>query len=275
MIIYLDVLIIVNAIIDYFIILSTLKFLRTKVKTLRIVIAVIFGGVSSIYILADIKNVFIDFLYKLLTSVVIVTILLGFKNFKSLIKGTIILFLVSCAYTGVILAIHFTFKPLNLYVTNSIVYFNISPTILIISTVLGYLIFIFGSYIFRNKSSTGKTFYITVNLVDFSVSFIALSDTGNSVTDCFGNNEIIIVNENIFNSIEKYINSKKKEYEKRYRAVPCRTVTGEALLYGFRCDKARITIDDKVKELISPIIIKSKTKLPNNFEAIINPEILL
>ncbi len=275
MIIYLDVLIIVNAIVDYFIILATLKLLKTKVKTFKILISVVIGGLSSIYILADLKNIFLDFLYKFLITVLMVFILFGFKNFKIIAKGTIILFLVSCAYTGAVLAVYLAFKPINLYITNSVVYFNISPLILVISTVFGYFVFMLGCYIFKNKSSNAKTYYITINILEYTVSFVALSDTGNSVTDCFGNNEIIIVNDNVFNKIDKYVRNKSNEYEKRYRAVPCSTVTGEALLYGYRCDSARIQIDKMIKELICPIIIKSNTKLPKDFEAIINPEIVL
>ena len=61
----------------------------------------------------------------------------------------------------------------------------------------------------------------------------------------------------------------------RYRVIPCRTVSGDTLLEGVRCDKMTIEVDGKNYTFDNPIAVIPKTELGDDFDAILNSEILL
>ena len=64
MIVYADILIILNFLVDYFILLLTAKFLEIKYHIFRLLLAATLGGMSSLYIFLPSVNTLTDFLYK-------------------------------------------------------------------------------------------------------------------------------------------------------------------------------------------------------------------
>ena len=60
----------------------------------------------------------------------------------------------------------------------------------------------------------------------------------------------------------------------RFRVIPFKSVSGDDLLDGYRMDRAEVLNNNKKIELKSPIIALSKTKIEEDFNAIINPQIL-
>ena len=58
-VIYIDVLIIVNLFVNYFILLTTSKFLNLKLKLSRLILGEILGAIYSLYIFIPAPNTFI------------------------------------------------------------------------------------------------------------------------------------------------------------------------------------------------------------------------
>ena len=59
-VIYIDVLIAVNLFINYFLIISTAKFLHLKTQKSRLILGEILGGIYSLYILLPPTNFFVS-----------------------------------------------------------------------------------------------------------------------------------------------------------------------------------------------------------------------
>ena len=273
--VYVDVLLVVNLIVDFFLLKITFKLLKTDPKPIRVLISSGIGAVSSLYIFFPESTAFINITYQLIIGSLIMLTALGFKSLKYFLRSVAVFFTVTCVYGGIMTALWQVLKPKGMVINNSVVYFNISPLVLILSTVSGYFLYLFLNKIFALPSKTAKKCSLNLYALGKSVGLTGIIDTGNSITDVLSNSEIIIVDKAVAVSLlgtEDFSNDPL--YATRYRTIPCETVMGRSLLEGFRCDMGEIRFEDKVISLNNPIIAISKTPIKENYSAILNPKIL-
>lgn len=275
LIVYADVLIFLNLIVDYFLLLATSKIVNRKVRTVRMVLSALAGGISSLYIFLPPQKTILEFAFKVLLSAFLTLLCFGFESIKQFLRTSGIFFGVTCTYAGLMFAFWFVFKPYGMVVNNSVVYFNISPTVLVVCSVVGYVLFMIISRIFRREARLSEHCNITVFAENRNVELNAIVDTGNSIEDAFSDSEIIIADrkqvETLFLS-EDCENDKR--LQSRYRILPCCTVSGYDMLVGFRCDKAQVVSKERSVVVYKPILAISKTRLTDGYNAIINPKIL-
>ncbi|MBQ8203992.1 MAG: sigma-E processing peptidase SpoIIGA [Clostridia bacterium] len=266
MVVYADVLIILNIIVDYFLLKLTALITRGGADIKRLLLASVLGGLSSLYIFLPPLSLVFEILIKIFISALMAFAAFGFINIKMFIRRVVTLFAVTFGFAGAMIGVWYAFKPSGMVINNSVVYFNISPVFLIVFSVAGYFISALLRRIF-SKSQTEQTCRVKIGLGKNDIELFALVDTGNSLTDPFGDGEIIITDESVARGLLA-----GEEKDKRYRAIPCVTVSGTVLLEGYRCDRAEITIDKENYALIKPIIAISNTALKGDFKAIINPQ---
>lgn len=275
MIVYADVLIFLNTLVDYFLLLATARLTGERIKTFRVVLAAFLGGVSSLYIFLPQQKAIVEFIYKMVVAFLLASVCFKFVSFKRYIKNTGILFLVSCGYAGVMLAVWTVFKPFGMVINNSVVYLSISPTILVICSIIGYLLFVVLWRVFKKSALGASRHEITVFANGKNIRLNAITDTGNSLEDIFGKSEVIIADRQkviqLFGTVDTEVSF---ELAKRYRLLPCTTVSGEDSLEAFRCDSAEIATNGKNTVIKSPLLAISKTVLHEDYDAIINPKIL-
>ena len=275
LIVYADVLVFLNTIVDYFLLLATSKITHERLKTFRTVIASFLGGLSSLYIFLPSQKIFVEFLYKLAVAFCLCAVGYKFKGIKQYLKNTVAFFLVTCAYAGIMFAFWIIFKPYGLVINNAVVYLHISPTVLVVCTVVGYVAFSVLWQIFGKNASLAERCDITVFANGNSVRLKAIADTGNSIEDIFEKSDVIIADkgeiEALFGSVDFTQNI---DLRKRYRILPCGTVAGYDTLDSFRCDSAMVEFGDKKAILKKPLLAISKVSLIDGYNAIINPKIL-
>lgn len=273
--VYVDVLLVVNLIVDFFLLKITFKLLKTDPKPIRVLISSGIGAVSSLYIFFPESGAFIDITVQLIISSLMMLSALGFKTLKYFLRSVAVFFTVTCVYGGIMTALWQVLKPKGMIINNSVIYFNISPLVLILSSVSGYFLYLFLNKILALPSKTAKKCSLNLYALGKSVGLTGIIDTGNSITDVLSNSEIIIVDKAVAVSLlgtEDFSNDPL--YATRYRTIPCETVMGRSLLEGFRCDMGEIRFEDKVIPLTNPVIALSKTPIKENYSAILNPKIL-
>lgn len=275
MVVYADVLMAVNLIVDYFLLKISGKILNFTPKLWRMILAAVLGAVFSLYIFFPQGKAITELTVKILMSSVMVLVSFGFKNLKFFLKAFGTFFIVTCLYAGIMIALWQTLKPKGMVINNSVVYFNISPVALVFATVLGYLIYILCSKIFASSAKFAQKCEIKISVDNQNAYATAIIDTGNSISDLFSKSEIIIADESIlillFGTTDK---EKNPKLIPRYRAIPCSTVSGHDILDGFRCDSAVITYQNKIINIEKPIVAISKNGLKEDYSAIINPKII-
>ncbi len=272
MIIYVDVLILVNFIVDYFLLLLTSRVLKIKYKLSRLLLSAFISALSSLYIFFENSNAFIDFSFKLFVAFSAVLIAFKLKTIKLYLKTYFVYLTLSFIFAGIITFIYKSFSPKNILVLNSVVYFNISALELIIFTIVFYLIFSLLKKIFKSSSNTAKKAEVTIFYENKYIELPSIIDSGNSIEDVFSQSDIIIADKRDISSLFGEV-EKNEKLSSRFRIIPCVTVSGKDYLKGIRSDKAVVKTKDKTIVLKKPIIAESKTALSDDYRAILNPKI--
>ncbi len=275
MIVYADILIVLNLTVNFLLISFSAKILRLKPKPLRLFLSAFIGAVSSLYIFLPKPSVIAELVFKISICLAMTLVAFKFTGTKAFFKQSLILFASTCGYGGLMIALWHIFKPRGMIINNSVVYFNISPTVLVLSSVVAYFVILLLRRIFTRNSDYAEQYELTVSAEDKTVILKAFVDTGNSVTDIFGQSEIIITDQGpilrLFGTTEL---DDSPTLKTRLRMIPCSTVSGDDLLKGFRCDTAVIKTDNGNITLAKPILAIAKTPLRDGCNAILNIQTL-
>lgn len=276
MVVYVDILVILNLIVDYFLLSASAAILRVKLSVFRQLASAAVGAFSSLYIFAPDLGLFFDLVFKAVICAVMVLCAFGFGGAKRFFRSAGVLFLVTCGFGGIMTAVWSAFRPKGMTVVNSVVYFNISPAVLISASVITYLLFMLLKAIFSRTSELADRCEITVTAEEKSITMDAIVDTGNSIKDYLSGCEVIIADGEFVKVLLGSDNPvTDTRLKKRYRILPLSTVSGGGTLDGFRCDSAVISDGERTVKLEKPILAVSKTPLRDDYQAIVNPEIFI
>ena len=227
MCVYVDILIILNTLVNYFILLAVDKILRIYSKKWRILLGGAVGGVSSLLLFLENLGVIMTLL-KIITAILMTIITFGIKPVKRLLKSVFLLFAITFLFGGLLFAIYiFSDKDILIY-SNGIVYFNIDLTFLIICTVISYLVITVIAKITDKKAPKSKEYYVTVESGGKTISCTALMDTGNNLREPFSGYPVIMLDSLLF---------EKLFAEDKIRLIPVTTVNGESVIRAFRPHK--------------------------------------
>lgn len=231
--VYADILIILNTLVNYFMLLAVKKISRSHTKRWRIALGSFVGGISSLLIFLQSLGVFMTVL-KLLSGVIMIFISFGFDSFKQFFKRIFWLFAICFLFGGVNFAIYILFDTDAVLYTNGIVYFDVNMTFLVICTVISYVIITVVTRLTDKKAPKSKEYFVTVQNGGKSVCCNALMDTGNSLCEPFSGYPVILAEKSVFNKLNG------GETPEKIRLIPVSTVGGEALIKAFRPDSLKI-----------------------------------
>ena len=276
--IYVDILISLNLFINYFILLSVSKFLYLKIKRLRLILGALLGAIYSLYILLPEPNSIFSFFIKILMSISIILVSFKFSR-EMFLKIFACFFLVSIAFSGLTLAMWFIFRPKGMIVNNGVVYFNISPIILICSILASYfLLELINRYLGKHVCSDS---FCEIKLLwnNKTAKFEAQLDTGNSLKEPFSNLPVVIVDKEKIKNVlpeEFDLNNYDKIFDNSstfsMRLIPFSGVSQDGFLFGFKPDDLEIkTQKGNIlnKEAYIGVCLEKKLQY-----ALIGPEIL-
>lgn len=277
--IYIDILIGTNVIINYFILLAVSKYSKIIPKQRRMILGSMFGAVCSLVILLPNLGFVINALIKLIISVFIVFFTFGFHNLRTLVKNIALFYFISFCFCGAVLFVWFIFTPKGLVVNNSTVYFNISPMVMIVTTLVTYIV-IRVCCRFMNKKEN-KVDICKIKLINNNsfCEFYGKIDTGNTLCEPFSQRPVIVVNEDAIKDIAEDefsklldINTDTTTIKNKYRVVPFTAVGGSGILPAF--SPSEVYIDGIFcKQKIYVAVCKNNI-LCGEIKAMVNPEII-
>ncbi len=281
-IIYIDILIIVNLFVNYFLLLTTAKFFCIKWKVHRLVLGEILGGIYSLYILAPELPLFISLVIKLLMSITIIGTTFGFKKTIPFFKILIYFYSINFLFSGIMMALWFLFKPNGMQMNNGIVYFNISPIVLIASTLISYVVIEIINRIINKRAFENKLIKLKIKFKDKQIEIFAKIDTGNSLKEPFSNLPVIVAKETYITPLlpepicKQITNFRENELKNilnlKIRMIPFKTISEESILPSFKPDFIKINESEVQKEVY--VALCPDKFMPINASALINPEIL-
>lgn len=277
-VIYIDVLICVNLIINYFLILATSKFLYLKLKRARLILGEVLGAIYSLYILLPDYPIFVSLITRLFMAATIMGTVFGFKNFKVLLKSMVYFFVVSFLFSGIMFGMWYVFRPKGMAINNGVVYFNISPLLLIASSMIAYTVIEVTNRILEKKENKNLICSVTIKMGEREVGFTAKIDTCNFLREPFSNLPVIVVCDEVIKQIlpENFefllkgnaLQNFESKSDFKIRFVPFQTVAGEGLLPAFKPDAVKIKGSFEKEAYVA---VCSAKVLPSGADSLINP----
>lgn len=229
--VYIDVLITVNIFIDFFLILCTKTLLHISQKLSRLVLGAVLGGVFSLAALLPRIPFGLNILFDAALAAPVILVSFGFYSARVFIKRVSVYFFCSFFFCGIMIFVYTSFKPKGMEIYNDVIYFNISPFLLIILTLVCYYLMKLASR-FSEKSGGKRVCGVKVVRREHSVRFNALIDTGCQVKEPFSGDYVIIAEKTlIYDLIPE---------ETAMRVIPFGSLGGEGIIKGFLPDIVEI-----------------------------------
>lgn len=285
--IFLDILILLNIYVSFFLFLSTKKLLGVPIARWRMIISCLVSGLFSLIILLDL-TFFELTIIKLLMGAVLSFTAFWSGNFKLLLKSAFLFFVVNFIYGGAMLGIWYFISPATMLYKNGVVYFNISSITLVVSTIIAYLGIQALTYILNKRNRTNDIYNVTITFLGREVLVSALHDTGNKVVDIFSGLPVMICElqslkpllpEKLYNyfSTQIMLDDKDEDYliKTKVRLVPISAVNGESCIMAFKPDAISLTVDNAQKACTALVGITQKKLSDGTFHALLSDSMIV
>lgn len=267
MIVYIDVLILVNFIVNLFILHVTVQTLRKRVKFLWICLSSFLG---SLYVLTVVYPNFKYLSYipfKILIVIIMILIAFREKNILFNIKASLVYILYSFLIAGMCMFIKMNSSN---DISFDLIIVNFPHEKLLLSIMIIYIL-IYRIIIFINDRKKISTLIYTIDIVNksYNKTIKAFLDTGNELREPATNLPVLIVERDILSEI---VLEKNNTF-----AIPYTVVNGtNGKLIGFKPEFVNIHIDKKNVETRDVIIAFCDYKLSkeNDYNGLMSRGIL-
>jgi len=251
-VIYIDTLFLLNAVIDYLLLLAAAKVAGEPLHRLRFAAGGFLGGLYAAAIFLPGFSFLSHPLCRIAAAAVM--ILAAFGNSKRLLRQSLIFFALTCAFAGGILAISLLGGE-GLSLGRGVIYSNMDLKVVLLSAAACYMIL---TLLFRkwgkHSTAAGEIISVTIHFDQLEIPVKALIDTGNTLTDPVSGCPVMVAEgeyiEQFFppeqrltkGELEDPVDAarllKERGMEQRLRLLPFRSVGIEkGLLLALRTDK--------------------------------------
>lgn len=285
MVIYLDVLILINLYVTYFQILAVSVFTHRKTVWYRKLSAAGIGAVASLSIFIPQEMVLTLTLLKIFLCALIAFVAFGYTGFRAYAVSVLFLMLVSFVFSGLMLCVWLFAAPMKMLFINGTVYFSIDTMTIILSTCAAYGVVRIIRYILDKNGKTDGKYTVIIKNNGRECRLSALADSGNGMVDCFSGLPVIVCRRDMcadvsppaIDMIENNsdISEIGTQMIKGVRIMPFSTVGKGGLICMFKAES--VVIDDETNEEKYPVnaLIGIVIGGRQEYEAIFNPKILV
>lgn len=285
MVIYLDVLILINLYVTYFQILAVSVFTHRKTVWYRKLSAAGIGAVASLSIFIPQEMVLTLTLLKIFLCALIAFVAFGYTGFRAYAVSVLFLMLVSFVFSGLMLCVWLFVAPMKMLFINGTVYFGVDTMTIILSTCAAYGVVRIIRYILDKNGKTDGKYTVIIKNNGTECRLSALADSGNGMVDCFSGLPVIVCRRDMCAdvsppAIEMIENNSDisdigTQMIKGVRIMPFSTVGKGGLICMFKAES--VVIDDETNEEKYPVnaLIGIVIGGRQEYEAIFNPKILV
>lgn len=235
-VIYIDTLICVNLFIDYAILYVIKQLLHIYSRAWRLLPAAVFAGVSTVAVFLPFYTTLFSVIYRFAVAILTVLIAFGYKGIRKLLVRTLSFLGISMLLCGCVLMIELMWDPDGAVIYNDVLYFDISPVALILSTLTAFFaLSIYQKLSERHKLSCRiRSVTVYINAED-KLTFESAVDTGCNLKEPFSGLPVIILEKEILGNIQLP--------QEKMRVIPYTTASGADIFMGFKPYK--VCIDGK------------------------------
>lgn len=277
MTVYIDVLLFINLYINFLLLRVTARLTDTTLRFWRTLLGAGVGSLCSLWMLLPQMHFIITAAVKLLMAAVIVFAAFGRCRPTKFVRLTAVLYLSSYIFAGAMFGIWSAVKPSGMLINNSVVYFDISPLLLIITSAVCYgVVWLISALSRRMFAPQPRACWLNIVYGGRVVEVKALIDTGNSLRDAFSDKPVIVIDRRVSDLLlpeQSLVLTAEGSPPKGFRVIPYSVVGGEGLMPVFRPDKVTAELDGLDKE-IDALIGISGQPLNDRYGAIIGSSLI-
>lgn len=279
-VIYVDVLLGINFILDYYLLLAAKHLSGAKGGSLRLLLGSALAALSSLLLLAPPMHPALSVLLKLLICVGCIKVAFQYTGWRTCAKATGWFFLLNFLLAGVVFFAMYTFSASGIHQNNFAVYFNVSPWVLIFSVLSVYLVLEVFSLLFR-PPHTETALELGFRLSDTWIRTHTLYDTGFSVKDALTGHPCVLISvpaiqqhlpKTLAETLETYF--KSGALGKGLHLVPCNTAQGRGLLPADVCQEVLLYKGGRQQPLGAvTVLFTDKLLAEGAYEALAGPAV--
>ena len=258
-VIYADILVAVNMIVNYFLLRACAAMTGSDCKTVRLFISSAAGGLFSMIIFIENIPPLINAVIKMLFLGVMVAIAFGTKTLKAFVKNCSAFFIANFVFAGIMLAFSVFIAPEKALYKNGIVYFDIDIVTLTVSAFVCYGILTVLTRFSRSRSPAENTYELTVAYNGREVTGKALYDTGNVLRDSFSGRPVIIAEKEFAEKL--FVEGEDITQQKNFRLIPYSTIRNGGALPAFLAEKITLKTPFKTAEAQGIYIAVTERKI--------------
>lgn len=186
MVIYVDVLFLINMVVDMAVLLATGRFAGIRPRRFRLFLAGVFGGGYAL--LAVFWNM--PAFFKMAAGIVSVWLAFGFENSRVFMKRFLLFLLVSAIFAGFVLGLYFLFHVSSS--VNGVYYLQVPVRVILAAMLIAYgsirLVF------YKHGKHIGQESEILIiGLWGREIQITALVDSGNDLTEPISHKPVILI----------------------------------------------------------------------------------
>ena len=240
MVLYLDLIILKEFIMDSILIITTMAVLKKKTSSIRIIIASIIGVCDTLLDIFISFNFPIRLILKIIVSILMMKIIYKTKDVKEFAKEIFVFYIVSFIYAGITITIMFS-RSINSFLNKGILIGKYSNTITIISILIGIVLITYTfKLISRNIRKDNMICELEVCIDGEKIKLKVLLDTGNLLKEPITNMPVIIIEKK---KIEHILQNTKNE--RKIFLIPYKTLgTENKVLFGIKPEYIRLSRDN-------------------------------
>lgn len=239
MIVYVDVLIVLNFIVNYLLLLLSARLCGRGVKLsrLRITLAALIGAAGSLIIFLPQMGAAANILFKLAFSSLLAAVSGGYKDGRGYIKRLFMLIATSFVFAGFMLFITLLSGGRSGFYYNGVCYFNVSGVGLLICCALVYGIVTAYQRLISRGALAVKELPVTIVNDGKELCCTGVVDSQNNLCDAFSGTPVVIGSYRLLSPILPdgfWQAAQTGQGCAGLRLIPCATVAGQDLLPAFR-----------------------------------------
>ena len=264
-IVYLDIILIENFIIDFFLLKITSKVMRISITTRRLIIASVLGSLYTVTLFIPKLELLTSMPFKVLMSFFIICALFKNSAFKVMVKGTVIFILLSVLLSGLCLLL--ALLKSNYSITTGLNLKENSMKNIVLSLIVLYLLMDRIISYFKERALINNFIYdVEFELNDLRYYIKGFLDTGNELKEPLTNLPCILVE-------EKYMG---KFDEKKCYFIPYSAVGVKGNLKGIKVKEVRIRPQGGAWQIMEAVICPCSEVLSrdNDFNALLSRGII-
>ncbi len=281
--VYLDVLISVNFLVDYFLLYAAGQLSASAISRVRLCIAALAGAAASCVILLPPLPFLLNSLVTAVSCAVMTLIAFGFSGWRRFGRTMLTTAAVTVSYGGLMLALWLLVSPHGLIVNNGAVYMDIPPGLLVLVTVVCYALTSLFSGRLRRRNLIRSRCRLVIYDRGRQVSIDAIVDTGNLLTEPFSGLPVIVTEAEALGDVlpegcDSFAGGtvSGQSAPPSLRVIPYSGVGGGGMMLAFRPERITAALPGEQPRTAEAYIgILTGGHVGREHHAIVSPDILL